>query len=48
MTTRSQTRKVVAELASGEFEASVAEISQPEIVVAGPANLLNFKPIKHL
>ena len=37
MTTRSQKRKVVCELASGEFETSVAENSQPENLVAGPS-----------
>ena len=36
MTTRSQ-KKTVAELASGEFESSVAEKSQPENLVAGPS-----------
>ena len=36
MTTRSRKRKAVAELASGEFEASVAASSQPENLVAGP------------
>ena len=35
MTTRSQKRKAVAELASGEFEAFVSGNSQPENLVAG-------------
>ena len=37
MTTRSQKREAVAELAPGEFEASVAENNQPENSVAGPS-----------
>ena len=37
MTTRTQERKVVAELASGEFETSGAENSQPEKLVTGPS-----------
>ena len=37
MTTRSQKRKTVADMASGEFEYSVAESNQPESLVAGPS-----------
>ena len=37
MTTRSQKRKAVAELASGESEASVAGSSQRGNLVAGPS-----------
>ena len=37
MTTRTQKRKAVAELAPGEFEASVAENSLPENLAAGPS-----------
>ena len=37
MTTRSQMRKAVAELVSGDFEASVAETSQSENQVARPS-----------
>ena len=36
MTTRSQMRNAVAELVSGDFEASVAETSQTENQKAGP------------
>ena len=36
MTTRSQKKNAVAELASGEFESSVAESNQSESLVAGP------------
>ena len=36
MTTRSQKRKAVAELVSGEFEASMAEKNQTESFVARP------------
>ena len=35
MKTGSQNRKAVAELVSGDFEASVARNSQPENLVAG-------------
>ena len=35
-TTRNQKRKAVAELASGEFETSIAANSQPENLVVGP------------
>ena len=37
MTTRSQKRKAVAELVSGEFEASVAENSQLENLIVCPS-----------
>ena len=37
MTTRSRKRKDVPELVSGEIEASVTEISQPENLVAEPS-----------
>ena len=37
MTTRRQKRKAVAELASGEFEASTSEITLVENLVAGPS-----------
>ena len=36
MTTRTQKIKAVAELVSGEFGASTAEVNQPENYVAGP------------
>ena len=35
--------KTVADLASGEFEAYDPENSQPDNLVAGPANLLKVK-----
>ena len=44
MTTRSQKRKGLAELVSGEFEASVAENSQPENLIAGPSKSLRVEP----
>ena len=37
MTTRSQKRKAVAEMALGKFEFSVVESNQPESLVAGPS-----------
>ena len=37
MTTRSQNRKAVAELVSGEFETSIAENGQPQNLIAGPS-----------
>ena len=37
MTTRSQKRKAVAEIVSGEFEASVAENNHLENLIAGPS-----------
>ena len=44
MTTRSQKRKTVAELVSGDFEASVAQINSSEILIAGPSKTLRVKP----
>ena len=44
MTTRSQKRKAVAELVSGEFEASVAENNSSENLVAGPSKTLRVEP----
>ena len=44
MTTRSQKRKAVAELVSGELETSVAEISQSENLIAGPRKTLRVEP----
>ena len=43
MTTRSQKRKVVADLVSGEFEASTAENNQPKSLVPGPSKLLKIQ-----
>ena len=37
MTTRSQKRKAVAELVSGEFEACETENNQCENLIAGPS-----------
>ena len=37
MTTRSQKRKAVAELVSGESETSVTENNQPENLIAEPS-----------
>ena len=44
MTTRSQKRKVVAELDSGDFEASIAENNSSENLVAGPSKTPNVEP----
>ena len=44
MTTRSQKRKAVAELVPGEFEASIAENSQSETLIAGPSKTLRVEP----
>ena len=44
MTTRSQTRKAVAELVSGEFEASVAKNDFSENLVAGPSKTFRVEP----
>ena len=44
MTTRSQKRKAVAELVSGEFEVSIAENSLPGNLVAGPSKTLRIEP----
>ena len=42
MTPRSQKRKAVTELASGEFEAPVSENSHSENLVAGPTKSLKI------
>ena len=44
MTTRSQKRKAVAELVSGDFEDSAAENNLPENSVAGPSKTLRVEP----
>ena len=44
MTTRSQKRKAVAELVSGDFEASVAENNTTENLVAGPSKNPRIDP----
>ena len=44
MTTRSQIRKTVAELVSGDFEAPVAENNLSENLVAGPCKSLRAEP----
>ena len=44
MTTRSQKRKAVAELVSGELETSVAENSQSKNLTAGPTKTLRVEP----
>ena len=44
ITTRIQKRKAVAELISGEFEASVAENCLLENLVAGPSKTLTVEP----
>ena len=44
MTTRSQKRKAVAELVSGEFEASIVESNQPENLIAGPSKSPKIQP----
>ena len=44
ITTRSQKKKAVAELVSGEFEASVAENNSSETLAAGPSNSLRVEP----
>ena len=44
MTTKSQRRKSVPELVSGEIEASVAENCLPENLVAGPSKTLRVEP----
>ena len=44
MTARIQKRKSVAKLVSGEFEASVAENSLPENLIAGPSKSLRVEP----
>ena len=44
MTTRSQKRKAVAELVSGDFEASVAENSASENLIASSSKFPRVKP----
>ena len=44
MTTRSQRRKAVADLVSGDFEAFVAENIQSENLIAGPSKTLRVEP----
>ena len=44
ITTRSQKRKAVAELASGDFEASIAENNTTENLVAGPSKNPRIEP----
>ena len=44
MTTRSQKRKAVAELVSGEFEASVTENSPPENLLASSSKSPRKQP----
>ena len=44
MTTRSQKRKAVAELASGDFEASIAENNTTENLIAGPSKNPRIEP----
>ena len=44
MTTRSQKRKAVAELVSGDFETSVTENFPPETLVASSSKIPRIKP----
>ena len=44
LTTRSQKRNAVAELASGDFEASIAENNTTENLVAGPSKNPRIEP----
>ena len=44
MTTRSQKRNAVAELVFGQFEASVAENSRSENLIAGPGQTFRVEP----
>ena len=44
MTTRSQKRKAVAELVSGDFETSLAENNPSENLVAGPSKVPRVEP----
>ena len=44
MTTRSQKRKAVAELVSGDFEDSLAENNPPESLMAGPSKSARLEP----
>ena len=42
MTIRSQRRKAVAELVSGEIETAATENNQPENLYAGPSKSLGY------
>ena len=44
MTNRSQKRKAVADIVSGDFEASVSENNSSENLVAGPCKTLRVEP----
>ena len=44
MTTRSQKRKAIAELVSGDLETSIAENNSSEDLVAGPSKTLRLEP----
>ena len=44
MTTRSQKRKAVAELISGDFETPVNENIPSEDLIAGPSKTLSIRP----
>ena len=44
MTTRSQRRKDVAELVSGDFETSIVENNSSENLVAGPSKVPRVEP----
>ena len=44
MTTRSQKRKAIAELVSGDFEDSLAENNPPESLIAGPSKSARLEP----
>ena len=44
MTTRSQTMRALAELVSGDFEASIAESNPSENLVAGPSKIPRVEP----
>ena len=46
MTTRSQKRKVVAELVSGDFETSIVENNSSEKLIAGPSEVPRVEPEK--
>ena len=44
MTTRSQKRRAVAEVISGDFQASIAENTPPENLIAGPSKVPRVEP----
>ena len=44
MTARNQTKKAVAELVSGDFEASLAESSPPENLIASSSKSPRIQP----